>query len=103
MARETPRIIYAPPLASDSAPMHERLGANLVVRWQAPTRNRRTIGFKFAAPALALAGAAIILADRAGHLELGGAVALAPLLLILPWAGMTVVSVVRSSLNWAAD
>ena len=73
-----------------------------MVRWQAPTRGKRNAGIKFALFALALVGAAIGAADQAGHLRLGGAVALAPLALILPWAGLTLVSAVRSSLNWVA-
>jgi hypothetical protein len=73
-----------------------------VVRWQAPTRGKRNAGIKFAPVALACIGAAIVAADQAGHLQLGGAAALAPLALILPWAGLTVVTLVRSSLNWAA-
>ena len=73
-----------------------------MVRWQAPTRGKRNGGMKFALLALALAGAMIAIADQAGQLQLGGAVALAPLALILPWAGLTLVSAVRSSLNWVA-
>ena len=72
-----------------------------MVRWQAPTRGKRNAGIKFAPVALACIGAAITVAGQAGHLQLGGA-ALAPLALILPWTALTLVTLVRSSLNWAA-
>jgi len=73
-----------------------------LVRWQSSSRTRRNAGLKPWAFGLALIGGAVAVADLTGGLELAGAVGLIPLGLILPWASMTAVAVIRSSLDWVA-